>query len=131
MSSWSATAALKTAVDRSLVVDVENKELLELEESYRIPVYAKESDKAVHIMGLLSDGGVHSHLNHLKALCDKLQLFRPPSNVLLMMSARSGRSNVHVPVTGVVVPSSNVATASKSTAAGITPSTTSSVASGG
>ena len=25
-------------------------------------------DKALHIMGLLSDGGVHSHINHLKAL---------------------------------------------------------------
>jgi len=31
---------------------------------------AKESGKKVHIMGLVSDGGVHSHLNHLKALCD-------------------------------------------------------------
>ena len=25
-------------------------------------------DKALHIMGLLSDGGVHSHIDHLKAL---------------------------------------------------------------
>lgn len=32
--------------------------------------YAKENDKAVHLMGLVSDGGVHSHINHLKALCD-------------------------------------------------------------
>jgi 2,3-bisphosphoglycerate-independent phosphoglycerate mutase len=31
---------------------------------------AKEHDKAFHLMGLLSDGGVHSHINHLKALCD-------------------------------------------------------------
>ena len=30
--------------------------------------YAKANDKNVHIMGLLSDGGVHSHINHLKAL---------------------------------------------------------------
>ena len=28
----------------------------------------KENSSAVHIMGLLSDGGVHSHLNHLFAL---------------------------------------------------------------
>lgn len=27
-------------------------------------------DCKVHFMGLLSDGGVHSHINHLKALCD-------------------------------------------------------------
>ncbi len=31
---------------------------------------AKEQDKTVHLMGLLSDGGVHSHINHLLALCD-------------------------------------------------------------
>lgn len=35
--------------------------------------YAKNNDKAVHLMGLLSDGGVHSHINHLKALCDITQ----------------------------------------------------------
>jgi 2,3-bisphosphoglycerate-independent phosphoglycerate mutase len=32
--------------------------------------YAKENNKPVHFMGLVSDGGVHSHINHLKALCD-------------------------------------------------------------
>jgi len=32
--------------------------------------YAKENNKAVHLIGLVSDGGVHSHINHLKALCD-------------------------------------------------------------
>ncbi|RZK44238.1 MAG: 2,3-bisphosphoglycerate-independent phosphoglycerate mutase [Pedobacter sp.] len=32
--------------------------------------YAKENDKAVHFIGLVSDGGVHAHINHLKALCD-------------------------------------------------------------
>ena len=30
--------------------------------------YAKEHDKPVHFLGLLSDGGVHSHTEHLKAL---------------------------------------------------------------
>lgn len=35
--------------------------------------YAKDNDKAVHIMGLVSDGGVHSHIKHLKALCDITQ----------------------------------------------------------
>ncbi|SHJ50043.1 2,3-bisphosphoglycerate-independent phosphoglycerate mutase [Pseudozobellia thermophila] len=32
--------------------------------------YAKENDKAVHFLGLLSNGGVHSHINHLKGLID-------------------------------------------------------------
>lgn len=31
---------------------------------------AKKNNAAVHLMGLVSDGGVHSHINHLKALCD-------------------------------------------------------------
>ncbi|MBS1542507.1 MAG: 2,3-bisphosphoglycerate-independent phosphoglycerate mutase [Bacteroidetes bacterium] len=31
--------------------------------------YAKENNKALHLMGLLSDGGVHSHIVHLKGLC--------------------------------------------------------------
>ncbi len=30
--------------------------------------YAKKEKKAVHLIGLLSDGGVHSHINHLKGL---------------------------------------------------------------
>ena len=32
--------------------------------------YAKNQDKALHLIGLVSDGGVHSHINHLKAICD-------------------------------------------------------------
>ncbi len=30
--------------------------------------YAKQNNKPLHLIGLVSDGGVHSHLNHLKAL---------------------------------------------------------------
>jgi 2,3-bisphosphoglycerate-independent phosphoglycerate mutase len=30
--------------------------------------YAKENKKALHLMGLVSDGGVHSHTHHLKAI---------------------------------------------------------------
>ena len=32
--------------------------------------YAKAHQKKVHLLGLVSDGGVHSHINHLKALID-------------------------------------------------------------
>ncbi len=32
--------------------------------------YAKKNNKKLHLMGLMSDGGVHSHTNHLKALID-------------------------------------------------------------
>ncbi len=30
--------------------------------------HAKENNSKLHVMGLLSDGGVHSHINHIKAL---------------------------------------------------------------
>jgi 2,3-bisphosphoglycerate-independent phosphoglycerate mutase len=30
--------------------------------------YAKESNKSLHLIGLVSNGGVHSHINHLKAI---------------------------------------------------------------
>lgn len=32
--------------------------------------YAKENNKKVHLLGLLSNGGIHSHINHLKGLLD-------------------------------------------------------------
>src|SRR5450631_3323781 len=30
--------------------------------------YAKENNKTLHLLGLVSDGGVHSHINHVKAI---------------------------------------------------------------
>jgi 2,3-bisphosphoglycerate-independent phosphoglycerate mutase len=42
----------------------QNKTLLEAFQ------YAKEKNKNIHFIGLVSDGGVHSHINHLKGLCD-------------------------------------------------------------
>ena len=32
--------------------------------------FAKENKKRLHLLGLVSDGGVHSHINHLKAMID-------------------------------------------------------------
>ena len=32
--------------------------------------YAKENNKNVHLLGLVSDGGIHSHINHLKGILD-------------------------------------------------------------
>jgi len=37
--------------------------------------YAKANNKNVHFVGLLSDGGVHSHINHLKGLVDASEEF--------------------------------------------------------
>lgn len=35
--------------------------------------YAKKNQKKVHLMGLVSDGGVHSHINHLRSLVEATQ----------------------------------------------------------
>jgi 2,3-bisphosphoglycerate-independent phosphoglycerate mutase len=35
--------------------------------------YAKDNHKKVHFLGLVSDGGVHSHTSHLRALIDATQ----------------------------------------------------------
>src|SRR4030095_1866356 len=32
--------------------------------------YARNNNKPLHLLGLVSDGGVHSHIDHLKAICD-------------------------------------------------------------
>ena len=32
--------------------------------------YAQENNKPLHLIGLVSDGGVHSHINHVKAILD-------------------------------------------------------------
>lgn len=59
---WQELARINKAVrDRELH---ENKVLLDALD------FAKNNDKAVHLIGLVSDGGVHSHIEHVKALCD-------------------------------------------------------------
>ena len=35
--------------------------------------YVKENNKNLHVLGLVSDGGIHSHINHLKGILDVAQ----------------------------------------------------------
>ena len=49
---------------------IADKSILENKEIKSAFSYAKESGKAIHFMGLTSNGGVHSSLEHLFALCD-------------------------------------------------------------
>jgi 2,3-bisphosphoglycerate-independent phosphoglycerate mutase len=37
--------------------------------------YAAQNNKKVHFIGLVSDGGVHSHIRHLKGLCDAAAVY--------------------------------------------------------
>ena len=49
---------------------VADKSILSNKEIVSAFTYAKENGKAIHFMGLTSNGGVHSSLEHLFALCD-------------------------------------------------------------
>tara|TARA_B100000963_G_scaffold148267_1_gene129104 strand:- start:77582 stop:79099 length:1518 start_codon:yes stop_codon:yes gene_type:complete len=44
--------------------------------------YSINEEKNIHLLGLLSDGGVHSHINHLKGLLNFISL-KKKSNVFL------------------------------------------------
>ncbi|MDN5202013.1 2,3-bisphosphoglycerate-independent phosphoglycerate mutase [Fulvivirgaceae bacterium BMA10] len=48
---------------------IEEKTLDENETLLEAITYAKAQKKPVHFIGLVSDGGVHSHIEHLKGLC--------------------------------------------------------------
>ncbi len=49
---------------------VENKTLQEEKVLKDAFAYAKSNNKNIHLLGLVSDGGVHSHINHLFGLLD-------------------------------------------------------------
>lgn len=49
-------------------LSIEKGEFFEKEVFLKSMRKAKENNKALHLFGLLSDGGVHSHINHLFAL---------------------------------------------------------------
>ncbi len=49
---------------------------------------AKKTHKAVHLLGLLSNGGVHSHIDHLKALIDMAKKYAVPTYIHAFMDGR-------------------------------------------
>lgn len=53
---------------------IEDKEFFQNEEIKKLMRHVKENDSKLHLMGLISDGGVHSHINHLLALLDMCKL---------------------------------------------------------
>ncbi|HZW63921.1 MAG TPA: 2,3-bisphosphoglycerate-independent phosphoglycerate mutase [Flavobacteriaceae bacterium] len=49
---------------------IENKTLASNKVLQHTFKYAKENNKPLHLLGLLSDGGVHAHINHLFAIIE-------------------------------------------------------------
>lgn len=50
--------------------DIETKNFYKNKTLINTILYAKNNNKKLHLLGLLSDGGVHSHINHLFAILD-------------------------------------------------------------
>ncbi len=50
--------------------------------------YAQRNHKPLHLLGLLSDGGVHSHLDHLVALTKMAQGYKVPTFIHAIMDGR-------------------------------------------
>ncbi len=55
-------AKINIACDDNSIAEMEN-----LKKSF---TYAKENNKPLHLIGLVSDGGIHSHQKHLYKLCE-------------------------------------------------------------
>lgn len=53
--------------------------------------YCLKNNKPLHLMGLVSDGGVHSHINHLKSLCSIASEFGLKSENILVHAFTDGR----------------------------------------
>ena len=49
---------------------IEDKDFFENNELLKVMNHTKNNNSKLHIMGLISDGGVHSHINHLMALLE-------------------------------------------------------------
>ena len=49
---------------------IEDKEIYSNEELLKVINHTKENKSKLHLMGLISDGGVHSHIEHLMAIID-------------------------------------------------------------
>ncbi|MDY3350927.1 2,3-bisphosphoglycerate-independent phosphoglycerate mutase [Riemerella anatipestifer] len=62
---------------------VENKTLGQEKAILEAFSYAKENGKKVHFIGLVSNGGVHSHINHLKGLLSAASDFGLKDNVFV------------------------------------------------
>ena len=61
---------------------IENKTLKDMPKMKELIEKAKSGTKRIHLMGLLSDGSVHSHINHLKEI---LKILSPYSDLRIYL----------------------------------------------
>ena len=52
---------------------IKDKSFYNNSEILKVINHVKDNNSNIHLIGLLSDGGVHSHINHLFALLDMIK----------------------------------------------------------
>lgn len=78
---------------------IELDTLKDMEEIKKIKAYAKAHSNRIHLMGLLSNGGVHSHINHLKELA---KIFHADNIEIILHAFTDGRDTVRDAALGFV-----------------------------
>lgn len=97
---------------------VQNKTLAKEQPLVDAFTHAKQNNKKIHFLGLVSDGGVHSHIEHLKGLIDATEAFGldrvyvhaftdgrdvdPKSGVLFISELENYIKNTHVNLASIV-----------------------------
>jgi 2,3-bisphosphoglycerate-independent phosphoglycerate mutase len=67
---------------------IESKEVLELPTIKKAMEHSKKNDSTIHIIGLISDGGVHSHIDHIIGLNN---IFKEEGHKVVVHSFMDGR----------------------------------------
>ena len=71
---------------QAITSSIKDKSFFKNEKILEVLNHVKENKSNLHIFGLLSDGGVHSHINHLLALLDMCKANKV--NISLNLSLR-------------------------------------------
>lgn len=97
---------------------VQNKTMAQEQPLVDAFTYAKQNNRKVHFLGLVSNGGVHSHIEHLKGLVDATEAFGlenvyvhaftdgrdvdPKSGVLFISELENYIKNTHIKLASIV-----------------------------
>ncbi len=85
-------------VQQSLVKissELENKNF-EKNNNYHSFLNESQSSRAIHVLGLVSDGGIHSHIDHTIAICKSLNTLKKPIFVHVITDGRDTDVNAAI-----------------------------------
>ena len=71
----------------NITASIESRELFNNKEILEVMDHVKANNSTLHLFGLLSDGGVHSHINHVLALlemCKKENIEKVSFDILIL-----------------------------------------------